>query len=266
MLSAAAETNAGIFTKGTVGQLLFVVAYFAVIAILISRAKSGLKLPEIRKIPGLGAFEEAIGRATEMGKPIHLSTGGYAFSSDTLASFSILSHVARLTSQYDTRLIVTTMFPTNHPVLEETVRQAYMDTGRPDAFNSADVRYLSGNQYAYAAAVTGIFNREKVAANFMLGWYRAEALLIAEAGAMAGAIQIAGCPATYQLPYLVAVCDYALVGDELYAASAHLGRDPKMVGSLIGVDWFKMLIVAMIAIGVVFTNIGSKAFTAFITR
>jgi len=268
VLSAAATPPPtwGIFTPGTVGQFFFVIVYSSIIYWLISRAKQGMPLPEIRKIPGLDAFDEAVGRATEMGRPVHFTPGYYAFSAETLAAFSILGHVATLCAQYDTRLIVTTLNATNHPVLEEIVRQAYLEVGRPDAFNREDIRYLSGYQFAYTAGVAGIFHREKVAANFMMGWFLGEALVISEAGALAGAIQIAGCPAVVQLPYLVASCDYALIGDELYAASAYLSKDPVMVGTLIGVDWFKMFITGLIVIGAIFANAGSDAFTKFISK
>ena len=201
-----------------------------------------------------------------MGRPVHFSPGYYAFSSESLAAFSILSYVAATCAKYDTRLIVTTRNETNHPVLEEIVRQSYLEVGRPDAFNREDIRFLSSYQFAYTAGVVGILHREKVAANFLMGWYLAECTVIAEAGAQAGAIQIAGCPAVVQLPYLVAACDYALIGDELYAASAYLGRDPMMIGTLIGVDWFKMLIFGMIIIGTIFKNANSDWFSNFISQ
>lgn len=264
-LASEAAPVLGFLNPGTVGQFLFVVAYAATVYWLINRAKAGMPVPEIRKITGLDAFEEAIGRATEMGKPVHFTPGYYAFSSETLAAFSILSYVAAQCARYDTRLIVTTLRETNHPVLEEIVRQAYLEVGRPDSFNREDVRFLSSYQFAYTAGVVGIIHREKVAANFMMGWFLAECMNIAEAGAQAGAIQIAGCPAVVQLPYLVASCDYALIGDELYAASAYLSKDPMMVGTLIGVDWFKIIIFALIVIGTIFANANNDAFSKFIS-
>ena len=49
-----------------------------------------------------------------------------------------------------------------------------------------------------------------------------------------------------QLPFFVAACDYTLIGEELFAASAYLSQDEKMLGSLKGQDFGKL--VAMISI------------------
>ena len=54
------------------------------------------------------------------------------------------------------------------------------------------MRYVSPEQFAYVAAVTGIMLRDKPAANIFLGAFFAESLLLAETGFATGAIQIAG--------------------------------------------------------------------------
>ncbi len=76
--------------------------------------------------------------------------------------------------------------------------------------------------------------REKPAAIFLLGYYYAEALMLAETGFSVGAIQIAGTDAQAQLPFFITTCDYTLIGEELYAASAYLSREPMLLGSLKG--------------------------------
>lgn len=39
---------------------------------------------------------------------------------------------------------------------EETVRQAYLEEGRSDSYDAANVRFHSNKQFAYAAALFGI--------------------------------------------------------------------------------------------------------------
>jgi len=63
--------------------------------------------------------------------------------------------------------------------------------------------------------------REKPAANFFMGMFYAESLILAETGNRTGAIQIAGTDADTQLPFFITACDYTLMGEELYAASAY---------------------------------------------
>ena len=42
---------------------------------------------------------------------------------------------------------------------------------------------------------------------------------------------------------------YTLIGEELYAASAYLSREPVMLGSVKGQDFVKLLLLAWIVIG-----------------
>ena len=54
-----------------------------------------------------------------------------------------------------------------------------------------------------------------------------------------------------QLPFFVAACDYTLIGEELFAASAYLSREPRQLGSLKGQDMGKGLFILCIIVGVI---------------
>ena len=60
-----------------------------------------------------------------------------------------------------------------------------------------------------------------------------------------------------QLPLVVAACDYTLIGEELFAASAYLSKDPKLLGSLKGQDVGKFIFLLVILVGVVFLTLNS---------
>ena len=111
--------------------------------------------------------------------------------------------------------------------------------------------YLTDQQFAYAAAVDGIMIRDKPATNFFMGMFWAESLILAETGATTGAIQIAGTDALAQLPFFITACDYTLIGEELYAASAYLSREPLLLGTIVGQDYSKLLIAVVIVLGTV---------------
>ncbi len=227
----------------------------------ISRAKKGKSL-FIRRIAGLDAIEEAVGRATEMGKSVLYIPGIHDMQDiQTVASMIILGNVAKTIASYDIPLIVPIRQPFVVPVAEEAVRQGYLAVGRPDAFMKDNIRFISDEQFAYAAAVSGIMLRERPAANLLLGSFYAESLLLAETGASTGAIQVAGTANIHQLPFFVVACDYTLIGEELFAASAYLSREPKLLGSLKGSDLAKALIVLVIIIGTILETIGVKWFT-----
>lgn len=256
-----------IIVKGQLSTFILELLFAIGLLFMISRARSGRKVPDIRKVSGLDALDEAIGRATEMGRPIHYSPGiGDLSNAQTLASFALLAYVARMTAKYDTRIIVTSRYPTVTPILEETVRAAYTDMNKTDSFNPSDVRYLSDDQFGYASGVMGIMQREGVAANILFGAFWAESLIFAEVGSQTGAIQIAGTANTNQIPFFVAACDYTLLGEEIYAASAYLSRDPVLVGNLIGQDWGKWFAAAVILVGAVLATFGNNTLSDLLAK
>lgn len=241
--------------------------YCAAVLTMIHRSRRGLKMPNLYQVPGLEALDEAIGRATEMGRPVHFSPGiGGVSDAQTLAALSILGYVARQCAKYDTDLIATNRQTVVYPISEEIVKQAFVEEGKIANYKIENVRFISEDQFAYASGVTGIMHREKPAANLLLGAFWAESLIFAEVGATAGAIQIAGTANTHQIPFFVAACDYALIGEELYAASAYLTREPILVGSLIVQDWGKMFAAACVALGVLLETAGITAFTSLLNK
>jgi len=205
----------------------------------------------IRKIGGLSAIDEAVGRATEMGKPVLYITGlGDVSSLPTIASLSILSYVAKKTAEYETALLVPCCRSLVMNTAREIVKESYLEAARPDSYNPDNIKYLTDDQFGFVSGVDGIMLREKPAANFYLGHFMAESLIYAETGNSIGAIQIAGTSEFSQIPFFVAACDYCLIGEELFAASAYLSRKPKDVGTLRGQDICKLAIMAVILIGV----------------
>jgi hypothetical protein len=244
--SAAARSSPQIFHTGRINILACIILFCLLVIFFVGRARSGGSL-FIRKISGLAAVEEAIGRATEMGRPI-LYVPGLADidGTATIASMNILGEVAKKIAKYDTPLIVTNRWSVTYNVSKEVVREAFASEGRPDKFREEYVRYLTEDQFGFAAAVDGIILREKPATNFFIGQFWAESLILAETGAQSGAIQIAGTDAVNQLPFFVTACDYTLIGEELYAASAYLSREPLLLGALKAQDYGKLIALALL--------------------
>jgi hypothetical protein len=237
------------------------VLFSALVLVAIAQAK---RRPHIflRRIPGLDAVEEAIGRATEMGRPILYLTGSDDMSSlSTIAATVILGQVAKRTAAYDTQLKVPHRDPIVMAICQEIVKESYLEAGRPDAYREDSNFFITSDQFSYTAAVDGIMLRERPAANFFMGFYYAEALLLAETGAGTGAIQIAGTDADLQLPFFITTCDYTLIGEELYAASAYLSREPVLVGTLRGQDFGKAFLLISMVIGTILATIGALAGT-----
>jgi hypothetical protein len=252
VLSTRAEPNW--FKAAKLNNLVFSLVFCAIVFVFIQIAKRRPGL-FIRKIAGLDAMDEAIGRATEMDRPVFFVHGlGGMGGLPTIAAVNILARVAHRTVQHDTRIRVMNIDPIVTAVSLEVVQQAYTEAGRPDAYNPDDVSLVANDQFPYAAAVSGIMVRDQPGAVFMLGYFAAESLLLAETGASTGAIQVAGTDSYTQLPFFITTCDYTLIGEELYAASAYLSREPRLLGSLRGQDVGKaFLMTALVLVSVVLT-------------
>lgn len=236
--------------------LVITALMFALVVAYISIAKKGKPL-YIRRIAGLAAIDEAIGRATEMGKKMLYIPGIMSIAEiQTIASLAILQHVAKQSAIYGTNLEVPNKDPLTFSAARETVKQAFMEAGKPDQYKEEMVTYLTYDQFAYAASVSGKMVREMPATNFLIGSFFAESLIFAETGQSTGAMQIAGTADVTQLPFFVTTCDYTLMGEELYAASAYLSREPVLLGSIKAQDLTKAVIMGWVGAGIVLLNIG----------
>jgi hypothetical protein len=254
--SMSASSSEQWINSGRVGALVILLILSTIILWFIETGKRGRKL-YIREIGGLSAVEDAVGRATEMGRPV-LYIPGIMDMDDiqTIASMVILGRVARKTAEYGSSLVVPTSRSVVMSVAQEVVREGYLQAGRPDAYQKENISYITDDQFGYAAGVDGIMVRQKPAAIFMLGTFYAESLILAETGRSVGAIQIAGTAMPSQIPFFVAACDYTLIGEELFAASAYLAREPKLLGSLKGQDVAKFFFICVIVIGVLAATLG----------
>jgi len=260
---ASAVSRAQWFHRGRVSMLVAVLLLSGLVLYYIERARRGGSI-FIRRIAGLEAVNEAIGRATEMGRKVLYVPGTQDMDQvQTLAGIAILGRVARLTADYETALIVPVSRSLVMVACRETVREAYLAAGRPDAYSDGMVYYLTDDQFGYAAALEGIMVRERPAAVFLQGSFYAESLILAETGNSIGAIQIAGTAQATQLPFFVAACDYTLIGEELFAAGAYLSKEPRQLGSLKGQDIGKAIILVAMLVGILVQTSGLVDFAAF---
>ncbi len=236
---------------------LYVLIVCGAVMIYIQIARSG-KILKVRTIAGLEAVDEAVGRATEMGRPIMFICGIQDMNDiQTIAGLTVLSRVAKTAAEYDAKIEVPTSRSLVMTAARETVQAAYLEAGRPDAYNEDLIYYVTDEQFGFVAYLQGTMAREKPAACFYMGTFFAESLILAETGNSIGAIQVAGTAMPAQLPFFVAACDYTLIGEEFFAASAYLSGAPEQMGSLKGQDIGKMVVGIMVIIGVAVATLAS---------
>lgn len=244
------------FNTARIG-LLFAIILLAILFVYFIRAARTKGAGLMRRVPGLEAIDEAVGRAAELGRPVVYLPGLVGLNNiTTIASLGILRRVAKKTAEYDVDLIMPNADPLVMTTAQEVVKEAYYEAGRPDLFKPQNIFFLTSDQFGYAAGVDGILVREKPGAVFLQGYFYAESLILAETAHSTGAIQIAGTTATTQLPFLIAACDYTLIGEEMLAASAYLSKDPILLGSLKAEDIAKALVMAFLLIATIFKLAG----------
>jgi hypothetical protein len=242
--------------------LLFTLMIIVFIVFNVKRAGKGQSL-FIRRISGLNAIDEAVGRATEMGRPVLMVPGlSDPVNATAVQAINICAHVAKTAAKFSNPIIMCAYSASMFTLAQEVIRDTYQSEGYPERFDPDSVRFISDRQFAFAAGVSGIIHREQTAAAFFLGEFYAESLIFAETANSIGAIQVASSTEATQTPFFIAACDYVLIGDEFYAASAYLTRDPIMVGSLVGQDWSKMVAIAFIALGCLNVSVQQRSLAA----
>jgi hypothetical protein len=255
-----ASENDRWFNPALSNVLIGVIISFAFVLFFILKGKKGKEL-YIRPISGLEAIDDAVGRATEMGKPILYSAGlGKMERVATMASMNILGSVAEKVADYNTQLIFPNYDPVVMAVAQEVIKEGFTKAGHPEAFNPDNIYFVTQSQFGYVAYVDGLMVRQKPATNLFLGTFEAESLILAETGNSIGAVQIAGTDSTIQLAFFIVACDYTLIGEELFAASGYLTKDPMVLGSIKAQDWLKIVIIILIILGGVFTSLNLDFF------
>jgi len=239
------------FITERIVMFLAIMVFSGILLFFIRKARRGEEI-FLRTIPGLKAVEEAVGRSTEMGKPVLYVPGIMDMDQvETVAGVIVLGHVSKMTARYETTLNVPVSRAIVMKAAREACKESYLMEGRPDMFHDDMVHYLTDEQFAYAAGVNGIMVREKPAACMYMGKFYAESLILAETGNSIGAIQIAGTASQAQIPFFVTACDYTLIGEEFFAASAYLSGRPELIGGVKGQDMIKVFIISLILAGVV---------------
>ncbi len=239
------------FITERIVMFLAIMVFSGTLLFFIRKARRGEEI-FLRTIPGLKAVEEAVGRSTEMGKPVLYVPGIMDMDQvETVAGVIVLGHVSKMTARYETTLNVPVSRAIVMKAAREACKESYLMEGRPDMFHDDMVHYLTDEQFAYAAGVNGIMVREKPAACMYMGKFYAESLILAETGNSIGAIQIAGTASQAQIPFFVTACDYTLIGEEFFAASAYLSGRPELIGGVKGQDMIKVFIIGLILAGVV---------------
>ena len=203
----------------------------------------------LRRIKGIDVIAYAVSRAAEQGRPVVFSTGITGLGPVLYACLGVLKAVAKKAALFRSKLLVPQNTPETLVMVEDAVRDAYASVQREDDFDPSGIAFLSEDQFAFASGYMGLLHRENAGTAFLFGSFAAESLIMAEAGRLVGAYQVGASVSPEQVPFFICTCDYSLIGEELFAASAYLSDDVIQKGVLRAQDQIKFFLMALILVG-----------------
>ena len=248
-----------LIVAGRVLELVYLIVFVGLSLYQINRTKTGW-VPYFRRIAALDAIDEIIGRGVEMGRPVTVGPGvSITIDDQTLVGLEIIRYVAKRTAEMGGEIIATTLGPTQYPLIEEMVRTSYTEAGVPENYKPENVRYIANNSLAYATGVQTIVERENCVGNINVGQTGgAIMLLFARSKTMLkDVINLGGTAKVLNVPHLIIVCQYVIIGEEMYAVSAYLGREADQMAVIRVTDIFKIGFLAIMAIGLLLSFTGN---------
>lgn len=245
-----------IIRSGRTFQLLILLIIAALTYFSYYLAKGG-KSWQIRPLEGLEAMRESIGRCAEMGKSIMVSTGiSNLQNAQTMAGLTVLGEVTQKAAELG---VSTTTCASSQQVVissEAIIKNALTAAGKSELYEPGKyVRWYGGDQFSYAVGASGQILEEKPGLVVYCGHFLADCLVTGETGARVGAIQVGASRGS--LHELVVMCDYLLMGDEMFAMSAEITGDSYVQGTLAAQDWIKEILIVLGFIGVILYAGGS---------
>jgi len=196
-----------------------------------------------------------------MGRPVLVTPGISSITAiqnaQTMAGLTMLGEVAQQAASIG--VTCTTNASSEQIVLasEAIVRNALARAGKAELYAPGKyVRWFGADQFSYAVGCTGQILEEKPGLIVFMGYFLADTMVTGETGTRIGAMKVGGTLGS--IAFLAMVCDYLLIGEEMFAASAAITEDKFAVGTIASQDWLKLIILALGILGVLLWTIGDK--------
>jgi len=233
-----------------------VVLVIVIVAILyyLRRAEGG-QLARIRRLPQIDVIDEIVARCVEMNKELWFLSGQGRMTYATqlpgiLSTFGILSYVTQRCAEYGAKIHHPSMLPLAYNIQFEIMREAYELAGKPEDFDPLDtILYIPVE--ASRPYVANESWRRKPAGGILCGFWYHYTIIHAEALQRAGAMTLGGTDTTHNIPFMVAANNYSMIGEEMYAMSAYLSKDPVLTSSLVGQDIGKYIVILLTIAGMI---------------
>ena len=242
---------------GFVFFFAILIAGFAVLA-----RRRGARPAVFRDIEALQSLPATVGQAVETGRRLHISLGsgtiGETNTAAALAGLTVLDQISAEATVSDRPPVVTTADGMAMLLAQDILQNVYARQNALARYDPASARVAGLSPASFGAALTSLVNDESVGGTILVGPVGTEAVLLAEAGARANLSTLAGSDDPGAQALLFAAADHPLVGEDLFAGGAYIGRHPAHAGSLRAQDVLRILIGLAILAGVALKTLGGQ--------
>jgi hypothetical protein len=247
-----------IIVSGRLFSLFIMLVVWLATVYVINEVRRG-NVFEIRRVPGLDAIDEALGRCVETGRPVIATPswrplGSYALP--MMAGIALTRHTCLRAAELELPIIMPVGSADTYPLIVKNYEQACIEAGKPELYDPDNVKYMSGQQWAFSTGLFQLMIDNNAGACIFVGRWSAETLSVTTVGNRIGAFQIGGTGQFSNTSFFAITADYTLIGDELYAAAAYVSEDPELKSFLTAQDVAKLIAAAIIVVGVILSSIG----------
>ncbi len=220
----------------------------------------GRRMPTVRAIPALRRLYRSVGLSVEDGTRVLVSLGpGDLISKNgapALSGLTLLRHLARRTSLSDRPPVAVSGDAALALLSQDTLESGYRKAGAAEFYQPTAGRLTGLTPFSSIAGTMPIVRDENASIAVLLGHFGAEAALLAEAAERGNALVIGSSDDVAAQAVLYASAGEALIGEELFAATAYLEGGADRAASLTVQDILRWLIVAAMVAGAALKFLG----------
>ena len=220
-----------------------------------------LGLNELRIIPRLEALDEVVKSCAERGRPIVFTYGGLnpasTMESILIASANVLlSRTAKTCGDLGIPLYTVALHAQTFMLMRDSARQGFLESAHPEAFREENNYYSTDGIVGTYTNVSQVV-QHNAGAYIQIGYlHMCSNVCVDEAVKRVGGVAWTMENAIDTQPLGLLFADYTLLGEEQVAAGAMVRKDPLEISCIIGGDFVKLVLIALMVVYIVKQSLG----------
>ncbi len=240
--------------------MVLLVVLLITFVIIYVRLQRGAALPVVRPLPALDALRSLTERAIEEGRATHIALGTGTLAGDkaaeTLVGLTAMSYLADQARRANQIPVVTTADPAVQLLAGDVLAQ-----DEPTRHRQARdyARFIAPQAIGYGVGTRALMQEEQLGLTAVLGDIGDEYLYLAATHPGGGQHfyppEVAGTTRPETLPLVHLTARNPLLGEELFAYGAYLGKTTQQWAGVMLQDVARLLLVIIVVVGTILTTI-----------